>query len=88
MQRGKAMTEQDKKRRNSLLATLAFAGGNGVVRELRNELESVHGIACTQDKVRADLLALQDVGAVRLSENLVQITAEGREHAHGLRELF
>ncbi|MFZ2269060.1 MAG: hypothetical protein WAV95_15905 [Azonexus sp.] len=82
------MTEQDRKRRNSLLATLAFAGGNSVARELREELESVHGVAVTLDKVRADLRVLADVGAVRLNDDMVQITAEGREHAQLLRELF
>lgn len=82
------MTEQDRRRRNSLLATLAFAGGNSVARELRSELEAVHGIAVTLDKVRADLRVLQDVGAVRLADDLVQITAEGREHVQQLRALF
>ena len=82
------MNEQDKKRRNSLLCTLAFAGGNSVARELRNELENVHGIALTLDKLRADLRVLEDIGAVRLNGDLVQITAEGREHAQLLRELF
>lgn len=82
------MTEQDKKRRNSLLATLAFAGGNSVARELRNELEEVHGVAATLDKVRADLHVLADIGALRLNGDMVQITAEGREHAKLLRELF
>lgn len=82
------MTEQDKKRRNSLLCTLAFAGGNSVARELRNELENVHGVAVTLDKVRADLRVLADIGAVNLNGDMVQITAEGREHAELLRELF
>ncbi|WP_306603905.1 hypothetical protein [Azonexus sp.] len=82
------MNDQDRKRRNSLLCTLTFAGGNSVARELRNELESVHGVAVTLDKVRADLRVLADVGAVRLNDDLVQITAEGREHAQLLRELF
>ncbi len=82
------MTEDDKKRRNSLLCTLAFAGGNSVARELRAELENVHGIAVTLDKVRADLRVLTDIGAVRLNGDMVQITAEGREHAEMLRELF
>lgn len=82
------MNEEDKKRRNSLLCTLAFNGGNGVVRELRNDLENIHGVACTLDKVRADLRVLADVGAVKLNSDLVQITAEGREHAQQLRELF
>lgn len=82
------MIPDDKKRRNSLLCTLAFAGGNSVARELRDELENVHGVAVTLDKVRADLRVLEDVGAVRLNGDLVQITAEGREHAQLLRELF
>lgn len=82
------MDAQDRKRRNSLLCTLAFAGGNSVARELRAELESVHGVAATLDKVRADLRVLADVGAVQLNGDMVQITAEGREHAELLRELF
>lgn len=82
------MIDDDKKRRNSLLCTLAFQGGNGVARELRNELERVHGIAVTLDKLRADLRVLADVGAVKLNGDMVQITAEGREHAQQLRELF
>lgn len=82
------MTDDDKRRRNSLLATLAFAGGNSVARELREELESVHGIAVTLDKVRSDLRVLEDVSAVKLNGDMVQITAEGREHAQRLRELF
>ena len=82
------MNEQDKKRRNSLLGSLVFGGGHGVARELRAELENVHGIAVTLDKVRADLRVLADIGALRLSDDLAQITAEGREHVQQLRELF
>ena len=82
------MTEDDRRRRNSLLATLAFAGGNSVARVLRNELETVHGIAVSLDRVRADLRVLQDVGALRLADDLVQMTAEGREHVQMLRGLF
>lgn len=82
------MIDADRRRRNSLLATLNFQGGNGVARELRNELENVHGIAVTLDRVRADLRFLADVGAVSLNGDLVQITAEGREHALQLRTMF
>lgn len=84
------MTDADKKRRNSLLATLVFAGGNSVARVLRNELESVHGIAVSLDKIRADLRVLDDIGAVRYDQegDLVQITNDGREHAQQLRQLF
>lgn len=84
------MSEQDKKRRNSLLATLVFAGGNSVARLLRHELEEVHGIAVSLDKVRADLRVLDDIGAVRYDSegDLVQVTLAGREHVQRLRELF
>lgn len=83
------MTEADRKRRNSLLATLAFSG-QAAARELRNELETVHGLAVTLDRVDSDLRALAEVGAVRYDAGLrlAQITAEGREHAQQLRELF
>lgn len=83
------MTEPDKKRCNSLLATLAFAG-QSVARELRNELESVHGIPRTLDSVIADLRRLADLGAVRFDPDtgVAQITADGREHVQRLRELF
>lgn len=81
------MTDDDKKRRNSLLGTVNFHG-HSVARELRNELESTHGLAVTLDKVRADLRWLADIGGVSLNGDLVQITAEGREHAQQLRALF
>lgn len=60
------MNDIDKKRRNSLLATVAFYGHG--TRELRDELETTHGIAVTMDRVRADLRVLADVGAVRIIE--------------------
>lgn len=84
------MIDSDRKRRNSLLATLVFSGGNAVARLLRAELENVHGIAVSLDKVRADLRVLADVGAVRYDSDgdLVQLTGEGREHVQRLRELF
>ena len=81
------MGDDDKKRRNALLCTVSFHG-HGVARELRNEMESTHGIAVTLDKLRADLRWLADIGGVSLSGDQVQITAEGREHAQQLRELF
>lgn len=59
-----------------------------MARELRHELEATHGIAVTLDRVRADLRWLQDVSAVRLSGDLVQITSEGRDHATLLLALF
>jgi len=82
------MTEDDRKRRNSLLASLAFAGGASVSRELRDELESVHNVPATLDRVRADLRVLADIGALRLDGDRVMLTAEGREHVDRLRALF
>ena len=82
------MTDDDKKRRNSLLASLAFSGGVSVARELRDELESVHNVPATLDRVRADLRVLADIGAVRLDGDRAMLTAEGREHVDRLRRLF
>lgn len=82
------MTDQDKKRRNSLLASLAFSGGTSVARELRNDLENVHGIAVTLDRVRADLSVLADVGALQRDEDRVILTQDGRDHVNRLRVLF
>ena len=82
------MNDDDKKRRNSLLASLAFAAGNSTARVLRDELEEVHNVAATLDRVRADLRVLADVGAVLLDGDRVMLTAEGREHVDRLRELF
>lgn len=83
------MTDADKKRRNSLLASLAFAGGSSVARVLRDELETVHNIPVTLERVRADLRVLAiDIGAVILDGDRAMLTAEGREHVDRLRELF
>lgn len=81
------MTPADKKRANSLLVTLHFAGGSGQARQLREELETVHGISATLDRVRADLAWLTDVGLVQRCADTVVLTEEGRETATGLRQL-
>lgn len=82
------MDERDKKRRNSLLSSIAFTGGHGVVRLLRQDLEDIHFIPATLDRVRADLAWLADVGAVEVDGDLVRLTSEGREHVQRLRDLF
>jgi len=41
------MTEADRKRANSLLVTLLLNGGAGQARQLRDELEQVHGVVVT-----------------------------------------
>ena len=81
------MTPEDKKRANSLLVSLLFAGGASQARTLRTDLESVHGIAVTLDRVRQDLAWLADVGLVQRIHDTVALTEEGRETAGGLRKL-
>lgn len=81
------MTETDKKRANSLLVTLHFCGGNGQARKLREDLETVHGVPATLDRVRMDLRWLADVGLLLRTGDTVMLTEEGREVATGLREL-
>lgn len=82
------MNDDDKKRRNSLLASLAFEAGSLPARLLRDALENVHNIPVTLDRVRADLRVLADIGAVTLQGDLAMLTQEGREHVNRLRELF
>ncbi len=81
------MTDTDKKRANSLLVTLLFSGGAGQARALRDELESVHGVVATLDRVRADLAWLADVGLLQKIEDTVALTEEGRDVANGRRRL-
>jgi hypothetical protein len=81
------VTLDDKKRANSLLVTLLFAGGAGQARALRDELESVHGVVATLDRVRADLAWLADVGLVQRIDDTVALTEEGRDVASGRRRL-
>lgn len=82
------MTDKDKMRCNSLLATLNFYGGASVARALRDELEHTHGIAVTLDRVRADLNWLAGIGAVRKQDDQVILTEDGRNHALMLQALF
>ncbi len=81
------MTEPDKKRAHSLLVSLLFAGGAGQARALRDELESVHGVVATLDRVRADLAWLSDVGMLQKIKDTVALTEEGRDVAQGRRAL-
>lgn len=81
------MNEPDKKRAVSLLVSLLFAGGSGQARALRDELETVHGVVSTIDRVRADLSWLADVGMVQRINDTVALTEEGRDVAQGRRRL-
>ena len=74
------MSEQEKRRRASLLSTLFFEPMATVAR-LRGEMETVHGIACSADLVRADLSWLAEMGLVRWNGEAAQCTERGRDVA-------
>lgn len=81
------MKRADQSRCRSILATLLGAGGTETARIIRDELELVHGIPCTLDRVRADLQTMADLSLLTLTEDTACITVEGRETAQGLRKL-
>jgi hypothetical protein len=72
----------DQVRRQTLLAILAFApGGAAPVRALRDDLERDHGLVATQDRVRADVAWLADVGFVEFApvQDLAKLTPAGQD---------
>lgn len=83
------MTEADKRRASSLLATLLFKNGTSNPRELRKDLESVHGIVATLDRVRADLAWLEDVGLIEYDRQneIAMLNEEGRDVVAGRRRM-
>lgn len=81
------MTDGDKRRASSLLATLLFRDGTCNPRDLRNDLERVHGIVATLDRIRADLSWLDDVGLVDYKYDIAMLTEEGRDVVAGRRKL-
>lgn len=81
------MTPLDKKRASSLLVSLLFAGGSSQARTLQGELETVHGVVATLDRVRADLVWLADTGLVQKINDTVALTEDGRDVAQGRREM-
>lgn len=80
------MTETEYRRRNAILATLSF-DPLATVTKVRNELETVHGIASSADLVRADLGWLQEMGLVRFDGQAAQCTERGMDVAR-LRAKF
>ena len=80
------MTEQEKRRRNSLLTTLAFEPASTVAR-LRTEMETVHGLACSADLIRAHLGWLSEMGLVKWNGEIAQCTERGKDVA-ALRAKF
>jgi len=83
------MTENDKRRATSLLATLLFRNGTCNARDLRKDMEQVHGIVATLDRVRADLAWLDDVGLVEFSPDIdiAMLNEEGRDVVAGRRRM-
>jgi hypothetical protein len=72
------------RRAQSLLALLYFADGQTLrARPLREELEEVHGLIATLDRVRADLLWLAEIGMISLRDDTAQLTERGREVVSG-----
>jgi len=80
------MTEQEYRRRNAVLATLSF-DPLATVGTLRTEMETVHGIACSADLIRADLGWMQEMGLVRFDGQAAQCTERGMDVAR-LRAKF
>ena len=80
------MSEQELKRRKSLLSTIAFEPSSTVTK-LRTEMETVHSIACSADLLRADLGWLSEMGLVRWNGEIAQCTERGKDVA-ALRAKF
>lgn len=80
------MTDQELKRRKSMLTTLAVDGA-GTLISLRRELETVHGIAASADVLRADLDWLSELGLVKWNGDIAQCTERGKDVA-ALRAKF
>lgn len=83
------MTEQDKRRATSLLASLLFRNGTCNARDLRKDMEQMHGIVATLDRVRADLAWLDDVGLVEFKSDIdiAMLNEEGRDVVAGRRKM-
>lgn len=80
------MTDKELTRRRSLLATIYFWSLISVL-QLRQEMESVHGIAMSADLVRVDLDWLAEMGLVRWNGEAAQLTERGRDIAMGRAKL-
>ena len=74
------MSEAERYRRSSLLATLAFSQP-ARVRELVREMESIHGVVVSTDLVRVDLAWLAEMGLVRVTDDTAICTERGLDMA-------
>lgn len=76
------VNDQEKKRRNSVLASLFFDPLSSPT-YLCEQLETVHGINASADLVRADLTWLQEMGLVRFDGHVASVTERGKDVARG-----
>ncbi|MEW9900985.1 hypothetical protein ABWL39_20385 [Chitinivorax sp. PXF-14] len=74
------MTEQEQRRRSSLLATLSFEQPASV-HDLRAEMQAVHGVVASADLIRADLGWLAEMGLVRCDGDAAMCTERGMDVA-------
>jgi hypothetical protein len=72
------MIDQEKRRRKSLLSTIAFFTTMTVL-EMRKEMEMTHGIAASADLIRADIGWLEEMGLIRWNGEIAQCTERGRD---------
>ncbi len=71
-------------RRQSLLATLYFEPASTArVGTLMRQMETVHGIVVSADKVRADLSWLAEMELVQVRDDTATLTERGRDVATG-----
>lgn len=73
-------TEQDKKRRTSVLASLYFDPLSSIP-ALTEQLETIHGVTASADLVRSDLTWLQEMGLVRFDGRVASVTERGKDVA-------
>jgi hypothetical protein len=76
------MTDKDKRRRKSILTTIAVDPGITVAR-LRTELEMTHNIAASADLIRADLTWLVEMSLCRWDGEIALCTERGKDVAAG-----
>lgn len=74
------MSDHEKKRRTSILATLYFEPLKSAA-QLSEQLEDIHGVVASADLVRADLTWLQEMGLVQYDGRVAGITARGKDVA-------
>lgn len=81
-------TERSEHRQRMILGGIFFSPGDAVgVRRLRDEMENTHGEPYSMAALRAELIRLQDVGAVDVKADLVRLTEFGNDAYRGRLKL-